>query len=377
MKFQHTKISIRLIAGVTCLAFFAGCATTPQTAYGPAANTLREARSAQVAVEKRAADYLQVAAMTAPLLGTGAQETPARDTYNTASAELTVLLRSADGGRLWNHPLTLTANNQAYRLRLEPVGNAVWAPDYFASFKLPSSIKEKRVKTPNKVDGVGGELVGVRSPTPLDPFTPPQGGITAPVTATIDFHGKEAKLALRRPATRPTATVEGKVRPLAANYSAPLLYYKPAGNEMIMGLMGALMGGKFLSKTGLYFLQPYDPNRIPVIFVHGLISTPQMWLNVINDLQQDPVLRERYQFWIFAYPTGLPVLYTSLRLREALAQVQKLYPNHKDYVLVSHSMGGLLSHLQVTNMTRADWENTLGEPARNFFAHLRLGRSRH
>jgi pimeloyl-ACP methyl ester carboxylesterase len=373
MKLEDSKISIRLIAAVTCLAFLAGCATAPQAGrgpeYAPTASLMREARSSQVPVEKRAADYLQAAAMTAPLLGTGIG-TPACETYNAACGELTVLLRSTEGGRLWNQPPTLAGNNTTYRLRLEPAANAVWAPDYFASFKLADSIKANRVKKPNQVDGVGGELVGVRSPTPLDPFTPPQGGITAPVTATLDFHGKDATLALRRPAKRSTATVEGKVRPLAADYSAPLLDYKPAGNEMIMGLMGAFMGSKYLSKTGLYFLQPYDPNRIPVIFVHGLISTPQMWLNVINDLQRDPVLRERYQFWIFAYPTGLPVLYTSLRLREALDQVQKLYPNHKDYVLVSHSMGGLLSQFQVTTMTRADWESTLGERAKLLFATL-------
>src|SRR2546430_13541847 len=77
---------------------------SPQTAgrlqYGPAANTLREARSPQVPVEKRAADYLQVAAMTAPLLGTGAQQTPAVNTYNAACGELTMLLRNSEGGRL-------------------------------------------------------------------------------------------------------------------------------------------------------------------------------------------------------------------------------------------------------------------------------------
>src|SRR5438046_7891147 len=79
-KHPKTSIWIRLIAAGTCLAFFAGCATTPQTAgrlqYGPAANLMREARSPQVPVEQRAADYLQAAAMTAPLLGSGAQETP-------------------------------------------------------------------------------------------------------------------------------------------------------------------------------------------------------------------------------------------------------------------------------------------------------------
>src|SRR5438094_8880466 len=128
---------LRLVAAGTCLALFAGCATTPQTAgrlqYGPAANLMREARSSQVPVEQRAADYLQAAAMTAPLLGNGAQQTPAVDTYNAACGELTVLLRNSEGGRLWNHPLTLTGNNQTYRLRLEPGSNVVWAQNYFNS----------------------------------------------------------------------------------------------------------------------------------------------------------------------------------------------------------------------------------------------------
>ena len=73
MKPEDTKASIRLIAGITCIALFASCATAPQTVrgpeYAPTASLMREARSANVPVEKRAADYLQAAAMTAPLLG--------------------------------------------------------------------------------------------------------------------------------------------------------------------------------------------------------------------------------------------------------------------------------------------------------------------
>src|SRR5215472_13646607 len=72
----------------------------------------------------------------------------------------------------------------------------------------------------------------------------------------------------------------------------------------------------------------------------------------------------------FAYPTGNPVLYSALRLREELAKLDKLYPNHKGYVLVGHSMGGLLSQAQVTNMTRADWEKTLGPVGMELFASL-------
>jgi pimeloyl-ACP methyl ester carboxylesterase len=123
-----------------------------------------------------------------------------------------------------------------------------------------------------------------------------------------------------------------------------------------------------VDKTGLYFLQPYDPDRIPIVFVHGLFSTPFTWMQTINGLQADPQVRAHYQFWVFAYPTGNPILYSSLRLREELARVDKLYPNHRPYVLVGHSMGGILSHTQVITVTRAMWEKQLGETARDIFA---------
>ena len=371
---SKTPIRLRLIAAGTCLAFLAGCATTPQMArgpeYTPTSGLMREARSSQVSLETRAADYLQAAAMTAPLLGTGVEETPACNTYNTACGELTVLLRSSEGGRLWNHPLTLTASNQTYHLRLESASNGVWAPNYFTSFVPEQQIKEKLIRKENIQEGVGGALVGVRILNPPENFAPPRG-IAASVTATLDFHATNATLALRRPAKLATASVEGKVRPLAANFSAPISFYQPPANLLFVSLMGALRAAHYEKKTGLYFLQPYDPDRIPVVFVHGLISTPFDWVQTINGLQADPEIRKHYQFWVFAYPTGNPVLYSALRLREELAKVDKLYPNHKDYVLVGHSMGGLLSQAQVTNITRADWEKTLGAPGMQLFATLK------
>jgi pimeloyl-ACP methyl ester carboxylesterase len=373
---RQPKISdaVRPIAAVVSLAFLAGCATTPQTAnrlqYDPAASLIREARSSQVPVEKRAADYLQAAAMTAPLLGTGSEPTPARNTYNAAAGELTILLHSADGGRLWDHPLTLGNGVENYHLRFQSAGPDVWAPNYFTTLELESQVKQKLIRKENIQEGVGGALVGIRILNPPEKFAPPKG-ITAPVTATLDFHARDSTLALRRPAKQPTASVDGKVRPLAADFSAPISFYQPPANLLLVGVMGALRSAHYEKKTGLYFLQPYDPDRIPVVFVHGLISTPFDWVQTINGLQADPEIRKHYQFWVFAYPTGNPVLYSALRLREELAKVDKLYPNHKGYVLVGHSMGGLLSQAQVTTITRADWEKTLGPVGMELFATLK------
>ena len=368
MKLADTKTSIRLIAGITCIALFASCATAPHTArgpeYAPTAKLMREARSANVPVEKRAADYLQAAAMAAPLLGTGIG-TPACETYNAACGELTVLLRSSEGGRLWNQPLTLNGG-ETYHLRLEPASYGVWAPNYFTTFEGPDQIKERLIRKENIQEGVGGALVGVRIVNPPEKFAPVKG-ITAPVTATLGFRATDATLALRRPAKQPMASVEGKTRPLAANFSAPIGYYQPPRNLLFVSLMAMVRSSHYMEKTGLYFLQPYDPDRIPLVFVHGLFSTPFDWVQTINGLQADPEIRKHYQFWVFAYPTGNPILYSALRLREELARADKLYPNHRPYVVVGHSMGGMLTHMQVVTATQAMWEKALGETAKSIF----------
>ena len=163
------------------------------------------------------------------------------------------------------------------------------------------------------------------------------------------------------------ASVEGKTRPLAANFSAPIGYYQPPGNLLLLGLMGGFRSSRYMDKTGLYFLQPYDPDRIPLVFVHGLFSSPFDWVKTINGLQADPEIRKHYQFWVFGYPTGNPILYSALRLREELARVDQLYPNHRPYVVIGHSMGGMLTHAQVTTLTRAMWEKALGETAKSIF----------
>ena len=373
MRPESARLSIRLTAAVTCLAFLASCATAPKAGrgpeYAPTASIMREARSANVPVEKRAADYLQAAAITEPLLGTGIG-TPACETYNAACGELALLLRSAEGGRLWDRSLTLAGGNTTYRLRLEP-GRfpATWAPDYFTSFDDPRQIKRTLIKRDVTQEGVGGALVGVRSVTPREHFAPAKG-FTAAVTATVDVRGSDAVLALRRPSNDPFARVDGKMRPLEADFSAPISYFKPPNNLLLFDLMGMLRGVNMMEKTGLYFLEPYDPTRIPVVFVHGLMSSPYTWVKTISGLQQDPELRKRYQPWVFGYATGNPILYSALRLREELAKVDKAHPNHLPYVVVGHSMGGMLTHAQVTTVTREMWEKdkNIGPTAKSIFA---------
>ena len=166
---------------------------------------------------------------------------------------------------------------QTYHLRLEPASSAVWAPNYFTTFESPDQIKEKLIRKENIQEGVGGALVGVRIVNPPDKFMPAKG-ITAPVTATLDFHATDATSHFAvPPSNRWRALKEKPVlwRPIFQHRSATT-------NRRAICLLVGVMGGHYdplitQKKTGLYFLQPYEPDRIPVVFVHGLISTPFDW----------------------------------------------------------------------------------------------------
>ncbi len=139
---------------------------------------------------------------------------------------------------------------------------------------------------------------------------------------------------------------------LAANFSAAAVRQISPSIFRALRFRGLINPWVVINEMGLYALQPYDPRRIPVVFIHGLNSDPHIWTNAVNGILIDPALRRRYQIWYFQYPTGLAVLGSASRLREALLQVRATYDPENDdaafdrTVLVGHSMGGLLARMQ-------------------------------
>lgn len=361
--------TVRLSCLSTALAVAACAPSSAPPSNGVAKHELKQAESVRLTAEQRAVLYLDAARKAAGNLDRDPSGEAAK-LYNEAATRLTILLRSENQGSLWNRPLTLTSGTSNYRLRFaKATRDGIWNPDYFTSFTPAGEVDLKTIKRRNVQHGVGGALVGVRKAQPLEPFSP-LVGVTAPVTAVLDFKGSEATLTLVDADEKTKSLVAGKNRQLEADFSAPLAYY-PQKSELWEGLMGAIRVTDYMKITGLYMLEPYDPDRIPLVFVHGLISTPRMWRNVINELESDPELRRRYQCAVFAYPTGNPPLYSAMRLREELAKFYQIHPGARDCVLVGHSMGGILSRTQVTTVNRGDW-NIIGEDkAKRFFARVK------
>ena len=80
---------------------------------------------------------------------------------------------------------------------------------------------------------------------------------------------------------------------------------------------------------GMYIMQPYDRERIPVVLVHGLWSSPITWIEVINEIWGDAELRARYQVWLYLYPTGLEIPTNAELFRGELLKMRR--DPHIDY----------------------------------------------
>ncbi len=352
--------------------------SAPAAIVSAARLSLAEARRTQSDPRTAVGHYLDAADAAVQSVGlssgnAGSEE--ARSIYNTASQEVTVLLRSS--AELWNRTETIPSYNGTYRLRFAAGShqNGTWDPGYFDFFRTPRQVHEKLAHQEARINDWGGVLVGVYKPADPRKYFLPLVGLAVPVTAALDFRPsasraervREATLTLYDPTRVETVRVAGAKRPLAADFGAPLAYYP---DPKLAGLMAMLRPASYENRTGLYLLEPYDPDRIPVVLVHGLMSIPQMWVPTISAIESDPELRGRYQFWVFAYPTGDPILLSALRFRESLARVYQLYPKTKDMVIISHSLGGLLSHLQTVTTKRVLWDHVFQSDADQLYTKL-------
>ncbi len=160
--------------------------------------------------------------------------------------------------------------------------------------------------------------------------------------------------------------------PIAANYTATLAMLLSHGRKVANSAGQAFLrpdNPRFA--TGIYLIHPYDPNKIPILFIHGLISSPISWQNLTNDLCSDPTILEHYQPWFYLYPTGQSVLESAEELRNDLQATQKLFDPSgtavasRHVVVIAHSMGGILAHTLVSDSGDTLWNSFATKPLKS------------
>ncbi len=231
--------------------------------------------------------------------------------------------------------------------------------------------------TRNYQYGLGVPLIGVdnaQEPGKPGPerFYPPETAfpLTAFLVPNSRLHDPDADIAPPRdcrlqlvdPVRHPIVGPPAASISVEADLSTPLAYMWSRTDLDRYRWTGLFRPGEALSRANLMLLRPYEPGKIPVVMVHGLISSPLAWIPMLNELLRDPTIQQRYQFLLFMYPTGVPLPIAAALLRDSLQEVVRTYnPSGRDpeagkMVLLGHSMGGLLSHMMAVDSGDRLWQ---------------------
>ena len=273
----------------------------------------------------------------------------AQATYNASVAKLFDQLRCGPG--TWDNRAAALGTRIA-----RPNARQVDVEKLDALFPA-ASVSTSSLGNRHSTTGVGVPLVGWKKTTPVGTPRPAfelPTGLPYLATATLDFDEATPVWHFDRRWLYDHTRVGTLRHPLAADWSAPNAFYWHMSNLDDLKILNIFLPERFHEETGLYFLQPYDPAKIPVVMVHGLASSPDAFKTIINDLLPDPWFRQHYQIWLYNYPTGNPWLLSSMRFRQQLRQASAYARSKggdlslKRMVIIGHSMGGLIARSSVT-----------------------------
>jgi pimeloyl-ACP methyl ester carboxylesterase len=234
-----------------------------------------------------------------------------------------------------------------------------------------STLRFKGLRNVYRRDGFGTDFVAVAPPAAADaPSVPWREPRYVAMTGVLEFRGRtldevldtrQVQLLARDPYRDADISIGGRSVPLGANFTAPYgLWLARSGFAMqsIRSLLGREGG---IKEPRVLLMQPWDPDRLTVVMLHGLASSPEAWVNVANELLGDEELRRNYQVWQVYYPTNAPIAVNLMQIRRALdATIRHFDPGGStrathDMMLVGHSMGGVLARLLVSSSGDKLW----------------------
>ncbi|MFZ4775638.1 MAG: alpha/beta fold hydrolase [Terrimicrobiaceae bacterium] len=297
--------------------------------------------------DERLSHYLAAAHAALPGAVDGSPEE--RMLYNNAVGEVVTLMKA-------RHFAGRAAGPGPWGIEVVRNGKAILDPLQADSLLEAARVRISGLHGRSVQPGIGVPYVFCYSPD--SPFLAGQPGIsrvgiTTPATAVLSFHGSTARLSFQDTLRSDHVRIHSERVRLAADFSAPIAVMISRSANRSIDIRALLFTRQKFDSAGLFQFQPYDPEKIPVVFVHGLLARPEAWTLALNGLLADPEIRKRYQFWFLLYPTGLPIWKSAALLRSELDRFHhELERDHRNpqlhrIVLIGHSMGGLISSLVI------------------------------
>ena len=233
-----------------------------------------------------------------------------------------------------------------------------------------SSLRFKGLRNVYRRDGFGSDFVAVAPRAPDAAAVPWRQPRYVAMTGVLAFggntlnavlHTHQVQLLARDPYRDAQVDIAGRSVPLGANFTAPYGLWLARSGFAVQSIRSLLGRDGGIRAPRVLLMQPYDPDRLTVVMLHGLASSPEAWVNVANEVLGDETLRRNYQVWQVYYPTNAPIAVNLLQIRRALdATIRHFDPAGsaratRHMMLVGHSMGGVIARLLVSSSGDRLW----------------------
>ncbi|GIW87329.1 MAG: hypothetical protein KatS3mg108_1653 [Isosphaeraceae bacterium] len=302
------------------------------------------------------------------------------DLYNAALDRLLRAARTNKGKLQPGDQLELTIQGAALTMELALWPHTPWHADDIDELILASDFEVHGLDTLGHRYGLGVPLIAVRrasaQPTadrlypelmafPLTAVLRPNRPLRDASNADVE-EARRCTIDLVDPVPNRTVGTGPSAIPIETDLTTPLAYMWSKTDLNQYRWSGLFRPGKVAERAGLLAIRPFEPDKTPVVMIHGLLSSPLAWIPMLNELLRDPEIQEHYQFFLYLYPTGVPIPIAAAGLRDALQELHARFPSGTlagdRMVLLGHSMGGLLAHAMAVRSDDHFWKVNSDRP---------------
>jgi len=112
---------------------------------------------------------------------------------------------------------------------------------------------------------------------------------------------------------------------------------------------------RFINEVGwgIFFMESYNPKKIPIIFVHGAGGHPGQWAYLIEHID-----RTRFQPWLVYYPSGLRIGNIGNAIAKSIPIMKQKY-KFENIIIIAHSMGGLVSRSAINHLSKMKYPGSI------------------
>jgi pimeloyl-ACP methyl ester carboxylesterase len=230
--------------------------------------------------------------------------------------------------------------------------------------------------------GFGVPMVAFALPCtdrPICRHYPPEG-VFRPATVWLETPASGSAsdsapvLVVQNPVAQPEHVAGSNRYALAEDLSAPLAQLLDRTSLKRLAWWGMIGGAEVGRRSGLFLLDDYDPNKIPIIMIHGVAGSPVIWARLSNAIMGDPELHRRYQIWHIVYQSNAPLLVERHRVQHYIDRAwndldpEGRAPARQGVVLIGHSMGGVIARLLCAQSTPEVWGAAFSAPFESLHA---------